>query len=67
MEFTYSQIQLLRHATLALVLVSVFAIVGGALMLIPAGAWYIPAATMFGIFSVLGWVRAHDARQTRLA
>lgn len=67
MEFTYSQIQLLRLATLALVLVSVFAIVGGTLMLIPAGAWYIPALTTFGIISVLTWVRAHDARDTRPA
>lgn len=62
MEFSYSDIQQLRRVTLVLVLVSIIGLLGMTLLLAPTGAWYIPAGTLFGVMSVLFWVKAHEAR-----
>lgn len=60
MEFTYSNIQVLRRVTFLLVAVTIIGLLGTTVFLAPTGAWYIPAGTLFGLVSVSLWVKAQD-------
>ena len=63
MQISYSDIQVMRRWTLLLVAVTIAGLLGLTVLLAPSGAWYIPAAALSGVMTVLLWVNEQDRQE----